>query len=280
MFDRTLARTLGGHSDRTTSTERGCATPRSIATHHDHGKSIALGARDDRLEHDADRLADAALRDTESSTTPRFAFGRSGNGAGTIEAPDSVRAVLRAPGRPLEPPTRSYFESRFGHDFGHIRVHTDSRAARSAAAIGARAYAYGRDIAFAATEYGPSTRAGRRLLAHELAHTLQPEAALVVRRIPQNPSDTPFTAQILPWSAALRDTPSPNGKTLADLPRGQLVTVKSGRAWIEVETVFGGNKLTGYVSHELLKRLDQRTGTELPDAAKQRQIGAKLDPGA
>jgi hypothetical protein len=64
-------------------------------------------------------------------------------------------------------------ESRFGADFGHVRIHRDALAARSSRELGARAYTYGAHIAFGAHEYAPGSRAGRALIAHELAHTLQ-----------------------------------------------------------------------------------------------------------
>jgi hypothetical protein len=64
-------------------------------------------------------------------------------------------------------------ESRFGHDFSQVRVYTDAPAARSAQALGARAYTYGRDLVFAPGAYEPHTAAGQRLLAHELAHVVQ-----------------------------------------------------------------------------------------------------------
>jgi Domain of unknown function (DUF4157) len=63
-------------------------------------------------------------------------------------------------------------EARFRHDFSRVRVHTDEGAAASAQALGARAYTVGNDIAFGAGA-GPSSTAGRRLLAHELAHVVQ-----------------------------------------------------------------------------------------------------------
>ncbi|MFL6211744.1 MAG: DUF4157 domain-containing protein [Pyrinomonadaceae bacterium] len=58
-------------------------------------------------------------------------------------------------------------------DFSRVRVHTDARAAESARAVNALAYAVGNDVVFGAGQYAPGTSAGRRLLAHELAHTLQ-----------------------------------------------------------------------------------------------------------
>jgi Domain of unknown function (DUF4157) len=58
-------------------------------------------------------------------------------------------------------------------DLRGVRVHVGDMASRSAAALGARAFTVGQDIVFAAGEYQPTTSRGERLLAHELAHTLQ-----------------------------------------------------------------------------------------------------------
>ena len=60
-----------------------------------------------------------------------------------------------------------------GFDFSHVRIHTGREAAASARAVNARAYTVGSDIVFAEGEFAPDTTAGRRLLAHELAHTVQ-----------------------------------------------------------------------------------------------------------
>jgi Domain of unknown function (DUF4157) len=89
------------------------------------------------------------------------------------EAPSIVHEVLRSPGQSLDADTRAFFEPRFGHDFSQIRVHTDSRAAESARSVNALAYTVGRDIAFGAGRYAPGESEGRRLLAHELTHTIQ-----------------------------------------------------------------------------------------------------------
>lgn len=61
-----------------------------------------------------------------------------------------------------------------GHvDLSAVRIHTGARAAEAARAVNARAYTVGRDVVFGAGEYQPNSAAGRRLLAHELAHVLQ-----------------------------------------------------------------------------------------------------------
>lgn len=102
------------------------------------------------------------------------ALRRSASGeAAPASAPSVVHEVLASPGRPLDPATRSHMEAHFGHDFSRVRVHADSRAAESARSVGAHAYTVGHDIAFDAGRYAPATREGQRLLAHELAHTVQ-----------------------------------------------------------------------------------------------------------
>jgi uncharacterized protein DUF4157 len=90
-----------------------------------------------------------------------------------LSAPPLVHEVLRSQGQPLDSETLSAMESRFGHDFSAVRLHTDARASSSAGAIGALAYASGRDIVFAMGTYSPRTSSGLELLSHELVHVLQ-----------------------------------------------------------------------------------------------------------
>ena len=84
-----------------------------------------------------------------------------------------AEAASASGGQPLDHATRRFFEPRFGHDFGQIRVHADESAARSADAFAAKAYTIGSDIVFAAGQYAPDSHSGRRLIAHELTHTIQ-----------------------------------------------------------------------------------------------------------
>ena len=88
-------------------------------------------------------------------------------------APTIVHDVLRSSGQPLDRQTRASMESRFGHDFSRVRIHTDARAAESAQAVHALAYTVGRDVVFGAGQYAPASPSGRALLAHELTHVLQ-----------------------------------------------------------------------------------------------------------
>ena len=76
-------------------------------------------------------------------------------------------------GRPLDPDARLFMEQRIGHDFSHVRIHTDPQAISSARQLRAHAYTVGSDIYFNANRYNPSNAEGLKLLAHELTHVVQ-----------------------------------------------------------------------------------------------------------
>ncbi|ANH80402.1 hypothetical protein A8C56_04855 [Niabella ginsenosidivorans] len=76
-------------------------------------------------------------------------------------------------GKPITDKERNVLESKMGYDFSKIRVYDDARASRSAEELNALAYTHGNHIVFAKNQYNPQTAAGRRLLVHELVHTMQ-----------------------------------------------------------------------------------------------------------
>ena len=87
---------------------------------------------------------------------------------------ESATRSLEGGGDPLPSSVRQYMEPRFGHDFGNVRVHADSRAAEMAKLANARAFTVGRNIVFASGEYGSNgPEHSSRLLAHELTHVIQ-----------------------------------------------------------------------------------------------------------
>lgn len=79
----------------------------------------------------------------------------------------------------LPPSLRRRAEASTGADLSTVRVHDDPEAHQQAAGLGAMAYAIGHDIWFGAGQYRPGTEVGDRLIAHEVAHTVQqgPQAA-------------------------------------------------------------------------------------------------------
>ncbi len=92
------------------------------------------------------------------------------------EVPSDIHAIitsLQGGGQPLSDQVRSYFEPRFGQDFGHVRVHTDSNAILATKAINAKAFTVGHDVVFGAGQYKPNSIEGKWLLGHELTHVVQ-----------------------------------------------------------------------------------------------------------
>ncbi len=95
-------------------------------------------------------------------------------------------------GSPLDSNTQEFMSSRFGFEFSKVRIHTDETAARASNLANALAYTIGNDIVFGQGQYQPNSLQGRRLLAHELAHTLQQRgSAASVQRSPDPPKSPP-----------------------------------------------------------------------------------------
>ncbi len=82
-------------------------------------------------------------------------------------------------------------ESRFGQDFGGVRVRYDAEADDAARMLNAKAYTLGQTIVFGRGRYKPATTEGGLLLAHELAHVVQQRlgSASVQRKIVDQAGD-------------------------------------------------------------------------------------------
>lgn len=127
----------------------------------------------DVLEREADAAAARVVGGGHGPVGLTALAGAARRGPAAAAPPTPSRDGPRGGGRPLDAGTRAFMESRFSSDFGQVRIHDGPAAARSAAAMGARAYTLGNDLVFGAGHYAPATTAGQRLLAHELAHVLQ-----------------------------------------------------------------------------------------------------------
>jgi len=97
---------------------------------------------------------------------------------GLPKAPRPLAGALSGISQPLADGPRQWAASHLGRDFSHVRLHTDGGAAVAAQALGADAVTVGDHVLFGQGRYRPDTPVGRRLLAHELVHTLQPQAAV------------------------------------------------------------------------------------------------------
>ncbi|MDB5812206.1 MAG: putative rane protein [Betaproteobacteria bacterium] len=132
-----------------------------------------------------------------------------------LSNPSSESLSLSTGGQPLPPRIRSDFEQRFATDFSGVRVHADNSAAESARAIQAKAYTAGEHVVFGKNEFSPTTKDGRRLLAHELAHVVQQTSAGVNARINRAPDSAGMTSGTAPASV-------PAGASTASQPTASI----------------------------------------------------------
>jgi hypothetical protein len=115
-------------------------------------------------------------------------------------------------------------ERRLGHDFGDVRIHADSRAAASADAVASLAYTVGRQIVLGRT-VATGDEQGRRILAHELVHTIQqgPDPSGIIPLSVSGPSDaSEREAEHLAQAAMSRPTGSASPGSLTGV--GQQVS--------------------------------------------------------
>ncbi|MDO9712890.1 eCIS core domain-containing protein [Paracraurococcus lichenis] len=155
---------------------------------------LTVSQPNDPDEREADRVADAAVSGAPSTLvrckcascaagvpcgqcdeeTPVRLKGNGAQPTPSAAAAMPALSFLGSGGRPLPRETRRGFETKLGADLSGVRIHDGPAAAQAASALNARAFTVGSDIAFAPGQFAPSTRSGQHLLAHELAHTLQP----------------------------------------------------------------------------------------------------------
>lgn len=150
---------------------------------HDHDAETGSRPLGDRLPREDDggdlmfRAAAAGRTDVLGPTGVlglQRAMGNASVGAVLDEQRSPVHDVVNSGGgSPLEAAVRADMETRFGHDFGDVRVHTDGAAHESARAVNAQAYTVGTNIVFQRGTFDPSSASGRHMLAHELTHVVQ-----------------------------------------------------------------------------------------------------------
>jgi hypothetical protein len=143
---------------------------------HQHAEAHPDLLRDERLAHpaNAEPLAEllSQLQHSHGNAYVQRVVGEAGE-AKTQEPKPAAESREQSSAQGLDAGTRSLMESAFGESFGDVRVHTGKHAGDAAEELGARAFTRGRDIYFNVGEFDPSTREGKEVLAHELAHVAQ-----------------------------------------------------------------------------------------------------------
>ncbi len=98
----------------------------------------------------------------------------------SIDNDSSVEQLIhqkKGIGNSLEPNIKTEMEQGFGVDFSGVKIHTDRESAKANQKIGAHAFTAGNDIFFNEGKYRPDSENGKKLIAHELTHTIQQGAS-------------------------------------------------------------------------------------------------------
>ncbi|MGE0261038.1 MAG: DUF4157 domain-containing protein, partial [Alphaproteobacteria bacterium] len=239
---------------------------------------LKLNQPGDAFEREADLAADRVMRMSgapsgsggpPSNSAPRLQRRPAAPDAAGGAAPPIVAEALGSPGVPLDGGTRGFFESRFGYDFGKIRIHNDARAAESAEAIHALAYTSGHELVFAAGQYAPASGAGRRLLAHELAHAVQQGEAAPTADVQRQCTAGASCSQPICGDPGAFNAGESTAEAAARSARAQQVQQDPaavaasghGRRAVNLEAVAAANGVSLAAVHGIFVDLDMSPGT-------------------
>jgi hypothetical protein len=190
---------------------------------------------------------------------------------------------LRGGGEPLAPAARAFFEPRFGADFGQVRIHADGSAAALAQSINARAFTFGRNVAFGAGEYQPETSEGRHLIAHELTHVVQQGGRRLSHGTPASPgTDSQRSGAVV--QRADKETEGSSAETpfeAAPSDRHNYAFIMGTEGAYRMGTWFAQTYYSGShsISHgaslcAVLTQIAEHSGTEVqPDGTTVRGVG-------
>lgn len=140
--------------------------------------ALRLSQPSDPAEREAESVADRVTGGGSGASTPVTVS--CAPAAGGAPARDRDTADLNdqmGGGSPLPPAVAKSMGEKFDADFSGVKVHTDERAASLANRFAARAFTVGGHVFFSRGAFQPGSADGRKLIAHELAHTIQQGAA-------------------------------------------------------------------------------------------------------
>ncbi|GEC04420.1 hypothetical protein SSP24_20750 [Streptomyces spinoverrucosus] len=140
--------------------------------------------------------------------------------------------IVSGAGQPLDPGVRRDLEERLGHDLGRVRLHTGRDAGQLTELLGADAVAVGQDVFFREGAFKPGTDEGRRLLAHELLHTVQNPHGLGALRAGRE-----LGAVSLPQQSIEREAESAAQDVVSDREAPEIEQGQATPGWLRYATV-------------------------------------------
>ncbi len=146
---------------------------------HPHGALTAARLRSLTTPIDRVTLSTPSSSLSLGSTAADVGMGSVRAEAETAQRLPQAVATLASSGQPLPRVLRLQLERVLRTDLSAVQVHHGQAAAAAAAQQRADAFAVGAHIFFAAGKFAPQSRAGRWLVAHEVAHTVQQRGSAV-----------------------------------------------------------------------------------------------------
>ncbi len=158
---------------------------------------LNIGSVNDPLEHEADAMADKVMRmpeknfiqkkcahcqeEEKAQRKPLLSFIQKKQTENNNTVSDSVSNQIQSAknsGTAMHETTKSFMDSRFGANFSNVKIHTGNYAVQLSRDLNAQAFTVGNDIYFNEGKYQPGSSEGKRLLAHELTHTIQQSGSI------------------------------------------------------------------------------------------------------
>jgi len=145
-------------------------------------------------------------------------------------------------------------EARFGTSFEQVRIHEGPDASQAAEAVDAKAFTVGDDIVFGRQQYDLGSEPGRRLLAHELAHTLQhagnaPTISRQAQPPPQAGKDSPGTESCPPKERGeVEEAAKAHLRLVERIPQQE---------WLIYGFPIGGTEISGAESGRFIEEIEK-----------------------
>jgi hypothetical protein len=167
---------------------------------------ITTSYRTDRLEQEADNAAE------------RFLRGETGIARRLTRTQPSAMVTYESIGLPLPRKLLKDLELGFGADLSEVRIHRNRVASALSDQLGAWAFASGRDLFISKSAPAWDSKAGKRLIAHEVAHAIQQTGiATSGNRVAVRKTSGKRRRPQLAYKSALESTPAGNRPTFDDL---------------------------------------------------------------
>jgi len=195
-------------------------------------RKLSVGETNDPMEAEADSMADKVMRMPDNAFVQRkaatadstsaddeqvnlkpmangvtpFIQAKSNSESNVSNAVSGRIQAATGGGSQMQGPIKSFMESRFGTGFDDVKIHHGAESVQLSQDLNAKAFTINNNIFFNDGQYKPETHEGKRLLAHELTHTLQ--QGETIKRTPktESPATTDKVAATPPAQAGLSRT--------------------------------------------------------------------------